>query len=149
MNPDEHHPRTLPAAAFGHFVMKVDDISISYQFYTKLGLRPFGMYPDLAIIELRGGTHILLFNKNDELPSSLSSSHLGQRGASFNERLDLMIDGKSRADLELYRTTLIEKGLSVDAIAQDQLLGHDYFQLVDPDGNGITVYTSHTGELSV
>jgi catechol 2,3-dioxygenase-like lactoylglutathione lyase family enzyme len=148
MNPDEHHPCTLPAAAFGHFVMKVEDINISYQFYTKLGLRPFGMYPDLAIIELRGGTHILLFNKSDEL--SLSSSHLGQRGASFNEHLDLMIDGKSRADLELYRTTLIEKGLlSVDVISQDQFFGHDYFQLVDPDGNGITVYTSHTGELSV
>ena len=87
--------------------------------------------------------------KNDELPSSLSSSHLGQRGASFNEQLDLMIGGKSKSDLELYRTTLIEKGLSVDAIAQDQFFGHDYFQLVDPDGNGITVYTSHTEELSV
>jgi hypothetical protein len=84
-----------------------------------------------------------------ELPSSLSSSHLGQRGAFFNERLDLMIYGKSWSDLELYRTTLIEKGLSVDAIAQDQFFGHDYFQLADPDGNGITVYTSHTGELSV
>ena len=67
----------------------------------------------------------------------------------FNERLDLMIDGKSRSDLELYRATLMEKGLSVDAIAQDQFFGHDYFQLVDPDGNGITVYTSHTEELSV
>ena len=140
----------LPAAAFGHFVMKVNNISISYQFYTKLGLRPFGIYPDLAVVELRGGTHILLFSKNDELTSSLSSSHLGQRGgASFNERLDLMIDGKSRSDLELYRATLMEKGLSVDAIAQDQFFGHDYFQLVDPDGNGITVYTSHTEELSV
>ena len=149
MNPDEHHPRTLPAAAFGHFVMKVDDISISYQFYTKLGLRPFGMYPDLAIIELRGGTHILLFNKNDELPSSLSSSHLGQRGAFFNEQLDLMIDGKSRSDLEVYRTTIVEKGISVDAIAQDQFFGHYYFQLADPDGNGITVYSSHRGELPV
>jgi catechol 2,3-dioxygenase-like lactoylglutathione lyase family enzyme len=139
----------LPAAAFGHFVLKVNDIDISYQFYTKLGLRPFGIFPDLAIIELRGGTHILLFSKTDELASSLSSSHIGQRGASFNERLDLMIDGKSRDDLELYRATLIEKGLSVDAIAQDQFFGHDYFQLVDPDGNGITVYTSHTEELSV
>ena len=139
----------LPAAAFGHFVLKVNDIDISYQFYAKLGLRPFGKFPDLAIIELRGGTHILLFSKNDELSSSLKSSHLGQRGASFNERLDLMIDGKSRNDLELYRATLAEKGLSVDAIAQDQFFGHDYFQLVDPDGNGITVYTSHTGELSV
>jgi hypothetical protein len=43
----------LPAAAFGHFIMKVNDIDISYQFYTKLGLRPFGISPDLAIIELR------------------------------------------------------------------------------------------------
>ena len=139
----------LPAAALGHFVMKVNDIDVSYQFYTKLGLRPFGIFPDLAIIELRGGTHILLFSKHDELPSLLSSSHLGQRGVSSNERLDLMIDGKSKSDLELYRTTLMEKGMSVDAIAQDRLYGHDYFQLVDPDGNGITVYTSHTGELSV
>jgi catechol 2,3-dioxygenase-like lactoylglutathione lyase family enzyme len=139
----------LPAAAFGHFIMKVNDIDISYQFYTKLGLRPFGIFPDLAIIELRGGTHILLFSKHDELPFSLSSSHLGQRGAFFNERLDLMIDGKSRSDLELYRTTLMERGMSVGAIAQNQFYGHDYFQLVDPDGNGITVYTSHRGDLSV
>ena len=129
--------------------MKVNDIDISYQFYTKLGLRPFGIFPDLAIIELRGGTHILLFSKHDELPSSLSSSHLGQRGGFFNERLDLMIEGKSRGDLEIYRANLIEKGLSVDAIAQDQFFGHYYFQVADPDGNGITVYTSHTGELPV
>src|ERR1700738_4666668 len=111
---------SLPAAAFGHFVMKVNDIDVSYQFYTKLGLRPVGIFPDLAIIELRGGTHILLFSKNDELPFSLSSSLLGQRGAFFNEQLDLMIDGKSRSDLEVYRTPLLEKGMAEDAIAQDQ-----------------------------
>jgi catechol 2,3-dioxygenase-like lactoylglutathione lyase family enzyme len=139
----------LPAAAFGHFILKVNDIDISYQFYAKLGLRPVGRFPDLAIIELRGGTHILLLGKNDKLPFPLSSSLLGQRGGVFNERLDLMIEGKSRDDLEIYRTDLIEKGLSVEAIAQDQFFGHDYFQLADPDGNGITVYTSHTGELPV
>ena len=139
----------LPAAAFGHFVMKVNDVDISYQFYAKLGLRPCGIFPDLAIIELRGGTHILLFSKHDELPFSLTSSHLGQRGAFFDERLDLMIDGKSRSDLDVYRTTLLEKGMSVDEIAQDQFFGHYYFRLADPDGNGITVYTSHRGDLSV
>jgi uncharacterized glyoxalase superfamily protein PhnB len=69
--------------------------------------------------------------------------------ALFNEQLDLMIDGKSRGDLEVYRTTLLEKGMSVDAIAQDQFFGHYYFQLADPDGNGITVYSSHRGELPV
>ncbi|WP_205905189.1 VOC family protein [Collimonas pratensis] len=139
----------LPAAALGHFIMKVNDINISYQFYTKLGLRPFGIFPDIAIIELRGGTHILLLNKNDELPSSLNSSHLGQRGDFLNERLDLIIEGKSRIELEAYRATLVEKGLTVDEIAQDKFFGHDYFRLADPDDNGITVYTSHSGELPV
>ena len=139
--------KNIPVAGFGHFVMKVNDISISYDFYTRLGLCPFGIFPDLAIIELRGGTHILLFSKEQEFPFSLNSSHLGQRGALSNERLDLMIDGKSRNDLELYRTSLMENGLSVGEIAQDQFFGHDYFQLADPDGNGITVYTSHTEAL--
>ena len=139
----------LPAAAFGHFVMKVSDVDTSYQFYTKLGLRPIGRFPDVAIIELRGGTHLLLFNKNDELPFPLIPSQVGQRGGFSNERLDLMIDSKSRSDLELYRTTLMKDGLSVDDIAPDQFFGHYYFQLADPDGNGITVYTSHTGELPV
>jgi TolB-like protein len=36
-----------------------------------------------------------------------------------------------------------------ERFVREQLFGHDYFQLADPDGNGITVYTSHTGELSV
>jgi catechol 2,3-dioxygenase-like lactoylglutathione lyase family enzyme len=137
----------LPAAAFGHFVLKVRDTNTSYHFYTKLGLRPVGLLPDLAIIELRGGTHILLFNKKDEAP--LIPSKLGQRGDFSTERLDLMIDSHSRSDLELYRTTLMENGVSVGEIAPDQLYGHYYFQLADPDGNGITVYTSHVGDLPV
>lgn len=139
----------LPAAALGHFIMKVDDIDRSYEFYAKLGLRPFGKFPELAIIELRGGTHILLFGKNDEPEVPLSPSNLGQRGALSNEGLDLIIAGKSKSDLERYRTTLVENGLSVDPIAQDKFFGHHYFQLADPDGNGITVYTSHSGDLPV
>jgi hypothetical protein len=103
----------------------------------------------LAVIELRGGTHILLFRKHEDLPFSLASSHLGQRAAFFHEQLDLMIAGKSRSDLEAYRATLLEKGMAADAIAPDQFFGHYYFQLADPDGNGITVYTSHSGDLPV
>lgn len=141
--------QNLPAAAIGHFILKVENIETSYAFYTKLGLRPYGIFPDLAIIELRGGTHILIFSKHDELPFKLDASHLGQRGAFFNERLDLMIDGKSKDDLDQYRTSLVEQGLTAGPLAQDQLFGHDYFQLVDPDGNGITLYTSHTGNLPV
>ena len=136
-----------PIAAFGHFSLKVNDVDASYKFYSELGLRQFGKFAGMAIIELRGGTHILLLDKNDELPFPIKPSHLGQRSAFFKEQLDLMIAGKSRDDLEKFRTTLIEKGLAVDAIAPDQFFGHDYFQLADPDGNGITFYTSHTDNL--
>ncbi|MHB8529888.1 MAG: VOC family protein [Caulobacteraceae bacterium] len=141
--------KNFPAAALGHFVMKVNDIDTTYQFYTKLGLRPIGIYPDLAIIELRGGTHILIFSRKEELPFSINSSQVGQRGSFFDEKLDLMIDGRLRSDLEVYRTTLMENGLSVGEISQDQFFGHHYFELVDPDGNGITLYTSHVGDLPV
>ena len=69
----------LPAAALGHFVMKVGNLGASYQFYADLGLRQIGVFPDVAIIELRGGTHILLLPENDEAPFTLTSSRLGQR----------------------------------------------------------------------
>jgi catechol 2,3-dioxygenase-like lactoylglutathione lyase family enzyme len=140
---------SLPAAALGHFVMRVKNLGASYQFYADLGLRPIGRFPDVAIIELRGGTHILLFPENDEAPSPPTASRLGQRGAFFTEHLDLLINGKTRGDLEAYRATLLKNGIVVGEIAEERLFGHDYFQLADPDGHGITVYTSHVGELPV
>ena len=87
---------SLPAASLGHFVMKVANLGVSYQLYADFGLRQIGIFPDVAIIELRGGTHILLFPENDEAPFQLTCSRLGQRAALFNERLDLMINGKTR-----------------------------------------------------
>ena len=140
---------SLPAAALGHFVMKVANLGVSYKFYAALGLRPIGIFPDVAIIELRGGTHILLFPENDEAPFLLSSSRLGQRAAFFNEHIDLLINGKTKAELEAYRELLLKNGIAAGAIAQEKFFGHDYFQLADPDGHGITVYTTHAGELPV
>jgi hypothetical protein len=139
----------LPAAALAHFVMKVANLGVSYQFYSDLGLRPIGSFPDVAIIELRGGTHILLFPENDETPVPLASSCLGQRTAFFKEHLDLLINGKTRGDLEAYRAILLKNGIAAGEIAQESFFGHNYFQLTDPDGHGITVYTSHVGELPV
>ena len=140
---------TLPAAALAHFVMKVANLGVSYQFYSDLGLRPIGRFPDVAIIELRGGTHILLFPENDETPVPLASSCLGQRTAFFKEHLDLLINGKTRGELEAYRAILLKNGIAAGEIAQESFFGHNYFQLTDPDGHGITVYTSHVGELPV
>lgn len=139
----------LPAAALGHFVMKVANLGVSYQFYADLGLRQIGIFPDVAIIELRGGTHILLFPESVEAPIPLTASRLGQRAGFFNEHLDLLINGKTRGELEAYRALLLKNGIAAGEIAPEPFFGHDYFHLADRDGHGITVYTTHAGELPV
>ena len=140
---------SLPAAALGHFVMKVQNIEASRQFYAGLGLRALETFPGLAIIELRGGTHLLLFQKDDDQSSTLQNSHAGQRPEFGSEKLDLMIAGHTKAELELYRTGLIDKGYSPSAIAERALYGHHYFTTQDPDGNGVSFYTSHCGDKPV
>ncbi len=140
---------SLPAAALGHFVMKVANLGASYQFYADFGLRQIGIFPDVAIIELRGGTHILLIPENVEAPFTLAPSRVGQRGAFFNERIDLMINGKTKGELEAFRATLLKNGIAAGEVAPEIFFGHHYFQMADPDGHGITVYTSHVGDLPV
>ena len=140
---------SLPAAALGHFVIKVLNIEASHQFYVGLGLRALETFPGLAIVELRGGTHLLIFQKDDDQASALHDGHVGQRPEFGSEKLDLMIAGHTKAQLELYRAGLIDKGYSPSAIAERALYGHHYFSIQDPDGNGVSFYTSHCGDEPV
>ncbi|MCI4116960.1 glyoxalase [Dickeya dianthicola] len=139
----------LPSAALAHYVMKVKDIELSYDFYRGLGLRGFDKFPGMAIVELRGGTHLLLTTKNDPLTASLHASRVGQRPDFISEKIDLMIAGHSKSDLETFRNGLIERGYSPLAIAEGSLYGHHYFSMQDPDGNGVTFYTSHCSDEPV
>lgn len=139
----------LPAAALAHFVMKVENVETSYQFYSGLGLRPVDRFPGMAIVELRGGTHLLPVQKGNEQTDDLLNSHSGQRAEYHRETLDLMIAGHAKQDLETYREALVGKGYVPSEIADTSLYGHAYFSLPDPDGNGITFYTSHCSDKPV
>ena len=50
-----------PKAAIGHVTLRVQDVQRSCAFYAQLGLRRVVEKEELAILELRGGTHLLLF----------------------------------------------------------------------------------------
>ena len=140
---------SLPVAALAHFVMKVRNIEATYRFYGGLGLRALDTFPGLAIVELRGGTHLLIFQKDDDQASALHDGHVGQRPEFGGEKLDLMISGHTKAQLELFRAGLMDKGYSPSAIADGVLYGHHYFSMKDPDVKGVTFYTSHCGDKPV
>ena len=92
---------------------------------------------------------MLLFQKDDEQSSALQNSDVGQRPDFGREKLDLMIAVSTKADLELYRAGLIDRGYSPSAIADAALYGHHYFSIQDPDGNGISFYTNHCSDKPV
>lgn len=117
----------MPALAVGHVVLHVADTQITERFYRRLGLRPVWLAPAMAILELRGGTHLLLFRT--------SRRGRSKRAAPF----DLMAD-----DLAAARASARTRRLSPSAIAHDVRSGHTFFVVEDPDGHRVTVYSSHT-----
>jgi len=52
-----------PPMWIGHVSQSVKNISKMEAFYRKLGMRPILKRPSFAILELRAGTHLLLFKK--------------------------------------------------------------------------------------
>jgi catechol 2,3-dioxygenase-like lactoylglutathione lyase family enzyme len=128
--------------AVAHLVLKVADLKSSCQFYSNLGIPPFVIDEKFAIIELRGGTHLLLFEvglAGEEVAESLT----GQFHKRFSERFDLMIKGKDLNELKKYRLELISRGIAAGEIPDETFFGHHLFCIEDPDGNGITIYSSH------
>ncbi|MBL8751082.1 MAG: VOC family protein [Planctomycetes bacterium] len=116
-----------PPVAVGHVVLRVPDPEAAAAFYERLGLRPVWCAPHLAILELRGGTHLLLFPGGRRARSD--------RAAPF----DLMAD-----DLADFRGRTSAAGLRPSQTRLERRSGHRFFSVVDPAGNRITIYSSHT-----
>ena len=135
----------VPPVAIGHLALTVADLEASYRFYVDLGLRTFGKEDSMAILELRGGTHLLLFKRGG--PAD------GQDEGPFDqakaESIDLMIAGRSLEDLQAFRSQLVERGHAPDAIPDQRFFGHYVFKAKDPDGNEVTVSTSHASDQPI
>ena len=127
----------------GHIVLHVDDLPRSVAFYERIGLPAFGAWSSIALIELRGGTHLILASRDSETRRNTAPSRYGQMAPATGECFDLMIEGNTRQDLEAYRKGLIENGVEAGEIGDEEYFGHYFFSIRDPDGNTITVYTSH------
>jgi catechol 2,3-dioxygenase-like lactoylglutathione lyase family enzyme len=134
----------VPPVAIGHLTLTVADLEASYRFYVDLGLRSFDKADTMAILELRGGTHLLLFK---------AGGPVGQDEGPFDQAkadsIDLMIGGRSLEELQALRSHLVERGHAPEAIPDRRFFGHYLFKAKDPDGNEVTVSTSHASDLPV
>jgi len=60
-----------------------------------------------------------------------------------------MIEGRTFEELDAYRTALIAGGVHPDPIPDQRFFGHYIFKAKDPDGNEVTVSTSHASDLPI
>lgn len=116
----------LPTVAIGHVILHVADPRRGAAFYQALGMRSIWEADEMAILELRGGTHLMLF-KAERKPE-------GRAVDSF----DLMVENADAFHAELQR-----RGLPTTPVS-DTYGGHRMFELTDPDGHVLTVLSDHT-----
>lgn len=115
-----------PPVWVGHVVMAATDVRKTAGFWDAIGLRSVYDGDDMAIFELRGGTHLLVFPSDAAPP--------GVADPSF----DMMVD-----DLTATHAEWAGKGLDVSPITDGFPGGHAAFHVKDPDGNELRVYNTH------
>jgi hypothetical protein len=92
------------------------------RFWETVGMRVISAQPDFAVLELRGGTHVVVRPEETGQPS--------------NVPFDVMVD-----DVEATWKRLREAGLEPSPITPGTV--HSSFTVMDPAGRQVTVNSSH------
>lgn len=111
-----------PPVWIGHAVLAVGDVDASADFWSTLGMREVERNAAVAVLELRGGTHLLL------VP--------GTPPENADAPFDVMVD-----DLEATHSEWRARGLHVSPIEQRKF--HASFTVRDPNGYRVTINNSH------
>ncbi len=114
-----------PLVAIGHVRLMVSDVSQGVEFFLKLGLRHVHHSENFAVLELRGGTHLVL--RAADKPVSPGT----------NAPFDLMVD-----DIVATNQSCIEMGMEASEVETGRI--HSSFTLSGPDGYLFTMTSSHT-----
>ena len=119
---DAGNSDSRPPVWIGHVVLHVSRYAESLAFFQSLGMRTVVGGAALAVLELRGGTHLVLREDADSQPAYVE--------------FDLMVD-----DLAAQRAALVDAGLEPSPIEQGRI--HSWFEVVEPSGNTIKFNDSH------
>ena len=113
-----------PPVWVGHVVLETDRLPESARFMRTIGMRPVYEGPQVAIFELRGGTHLILMAKDQVVAGE----------APF----DLMVE-----DLHATHSSFTKLGLAPSPIEALPDIDHELFRVRDPAGHLITFFSTH------
>jgi hypothetical protein len=112
-----------PPVAVGHVRLPVGDVAAAARWLETVGLRPIVKMEELAVLELRGGTHVVVRKADPPAPGAVAP-------------FDLMVD-----DIDAAHRDYAEKGLSPTPITRGRI--HDSFEVAGPGGWTFTINSSH------
>jgi catechol 2,3-dioxygenase-like lactoylglutathione lyase family enzyme len=116
-----------PSVWIGHAVLTVSDVDRSADYWRDLGMREVERNEHVAVLELRGGTHLVL------VP--------GTPAEDADTPFDLMVE-----DVDATHADWAARGLDPTPIERGRI--HSAFTMRDPDGYRVTVNSSHVvGEV--
>jgi len=111
-----------PGVWIGHVSIAADDVSATSEFYIGLGLRDIHTNDDVSVLELAGGTHLVILRRD------------GADGVGLAPSIDLMVD-----DVDAAREAWLAHGPT--EIEHGPV--HRTFEMHDPSGNHVAVHDSH------
>ena len=111
-----------PAIWVGHLSINVPDPAKSKAFFVATGMRDLSPGSDIAILELRGGTHLILAK--------------GEPADDLQAPFDLMVD-----DVDASHAAFAELGLEPGPISESRF--HRSFILKEPGDHSVVVHSSH------
>ena len=121
-------PDPRPAVWIGHVGLYSPKVPETIDFMLAIGMREIARGDDFAVLEMRGGTHLVV--TGDPESSLLRGS------------FDLMVD-----DIDAAHTRFVELGFDPGEIERGNI--HDSFEMREPGGTTILFNSSHVGKLPV
>lgn len=119
-----------PPVAVGHVHLPVKNVTTTCAFLEELGLRPVFEREAFAVLELRGGTHIIVEKSRKRIKPGDQAP------------VDFMVD-----DVKKARAKYAKMGLKPTRIKTGRI--HSSFFVPGPDGWSYKITSSHATDLPV
>jgi catechol 2,3-dioxygenase-like lactoylglutathione lyase family enzyme len=119
-----------PPVWIGHALLPSNDVPRALEWWKGTGMRFIASGDTFAVLELRGGTHVVLLHAEEPIAAGTACP------------FDLMVE-----DIDAAHRDYAARGCSPSALERGRI--HTSFVVRDPSGYDVTVNSSHASDRPV